>query len=340
MKIKIVLGLLFPLIVVLAIMAFTNSSFAKDCTIASPTVNVSIDIMAQPVAEVPVGSITWTCYRDVNITSGNGANFCYRLEPTSNQQSRDDNSFYLTMAGNPTARLGFKIWSPQFGPILSKNDNSLPTVGFAWAPVAGLAGTSLSYGAGPYQLAFLPLGSQDQVAAGTYTGTFNFIIYQQDNYSGPPINNCANQASTSISNAGTINLTVTVQKNCLLEGLSDVDFGRMGGADAMKQPVSSTGSLSIRCTSKLPYFVKLDNGLNSVSGQRRMKSTDGKSFIPYKLCLDVGCNTPWATDPLPVGAGNMVNLPQKVPVYGKLTPLTVMPSAGTYQDTVVATVTF
>lgn len=339
MKIKRMPKLLFPIVLILGMIGFTNVAFAKNCTITSPNITANLDLMVPTPAVISIPTIVWTCQLDQVMNAAN-SNFCYRLDPTA-PQSRDNNSFYLTTAADPTARLGFQLRGDDNG-NLSKNDNSLDTEGFSWGPISGAIGSPFQRDAGAYRMIFYSYGSQDRVVAGTYTGTYNFWIYQQDNYVGNTIMNCANVPPTSRSLAGTIKLTINVLKNCLLESPTNIDFGKMSGIAASTTQPTANGSVAIRCTYKTDYSIGIDAGKNSINGLRQTISSDGRSSIPYQLCQDSSCATPFATSGAAIksGTGLTVDMAKTTPIYARIPKLTTVPAADVYTDTVIATVTF
>jgi spore coat protein U-like protein len=323
------------LLMVLGAMTFSGTSHASNCMLTTPPViNANIDVLAASAAVISVPAIPWTCDFDQKMTAAN-SNFCYRLDPAGGQV-RDNNSFYVL--GPSDSRLGFIMRGADNGDI-SKNDNSLGTEGFDWGPNTGDPGTKLPRNTDAWRILIYPFMQQDLVRAGTYSGTYNFWIYQQDNDTVNGVNNCANMPYTSRSLAGTFKLTITVQKNCLLESPTNIDFGSVGSVAAMNQP-TATGSVAIRCTYQTPYSISFDNGQNNPSGPRSMKSADGLSLIPYQLCSDKNCTNPWTTGPILSGNGGPVNTATTVPVYARIPKLATAPVASTYSDTVVATVTF
>lgn len=102
--------------------------------------------------------------------------------------------------------------------------------------------------------------------------------------------------------------------------------------------VTQTGTLTVNCTPGTPYNIGLDNGSNATGTQRRMLMGTA-NYVAYNLFQDSNISIPWGgtvgTNTLS-GVGTGSN--QGEPVYG------VVPSAnspaGTYTDTVTATVTY
>ncbi|SDP80211.1 spore coat U domain-containing protein [Phyllobacterium sp. OV277] len=356
MKIKIALSLLFslipalvfPLILALGMFSFVQPSFAKNCHLTSPLgISTSIDLFASPPTPVTIPKTYWTCERDIPLkqwTSGR-TNVCYRIEPVGSQ-IRDNYSFNLTMKDKPNVVLGFKLSNSDYGftDYVSTNNPSLDTFGYGilrdLSQSLILNDEASRHHIPDLQVKLLLDGSQDLIQAGTYAGSYRVWIYQEDNYQSNTGPSCINRSLVSKSMLGMMDISITVEKNCLLGNQTDINFGTIASSVAMKRP-EAEGNISIRCTTGTPYSIALDQGRYSVDGkQRQMKSADGKSFVAYELCADRGCNTPWTSTPIQIGQGEPMSTTKTTPIYARLPKLPAAPPAGVYRDTVVYTVTF
>jgi spore coat protein U-like protein len=148
-------------------------------------------------------------------------------------------------------------------------------------------------------------------------------------------------AATETSN---LSVTATVTANCSIS-TAPVAFGAYDpvvvNASADRD---ATGTVTVACTSGASAAVTLGQGANADTGStddvplRRM-TDDGTNFIEYGLFTDVGRATVWGndtdTDVAHTGTGAAVGLT----VYGRIPAGQNVP-AGSYTDTVVATVTF
>lgn len=156
---------------------------------------------------------------------------------------------------------------------------------------------------------------------------------------------CAGQAAAQTS-PQTANLVVsaTVTANCIVS-TTPLNFGNYNPLSATT--VQGTGTLVLRCTRGSVPSVTLDNGTQFSGGSRRM--TVGGEFLNYSLLRPVA-NTPGAACPA-LGAGTAWNATAFVlaaatnsasrtfNICGEL-PGSQDVTAGVYQDTVVANVTF
>jgi spore coat protein U-like protein len=135
---------------------------------------------------------------------------------------------------------------------------------------------------------------------------------------------------------------IVITESCDIQAVSasNIDFATQ--ARNTGAPVDAQGTLQVNCTSGTPYTIGLNAGANSTSAtasanNRRM--ANGTNFVPYGLYRDSGRTLFWGnvigTDTV-AGTGNATN--QSIPVFGRV-PSTNAP-AGTYVDTVIATVTY
>lgn len=102
----------------------------------------------------------------------------------------------------------------------------------------------------------------------------------------------------------------------------------------------ATSNLSVDCTRNGPYTIALDGGsvANNVAA-RRMQLGAGPSSINYQLYRNSGRTQVWGNTSGAMYAGTGNGTTQSIPVYGQVLTQGVKP-AGTYVDTITATVTF
>ncbi|MEG1681917.1 MAG: spore coat U domain-containing protein, partial [Stenotrophomonas sp.] len=108
-------------------------------------------------------------------------------------------------------------------------------------------------------------------------------------------------------------------------------------------PVDAQGTLEVNCTNGTPYTIGMNPGVNSTSttatANNRRMSDGANNFVAYGLYRDAGRQNLWGevigTDTL---AGTGTAGAQTIPVYGRV-PSTDAP-AGSYGDTVIATITY
>lgn len=131
-------------------------------------------------------------------------------------------------------------------------------------------------------------------------------------------------ASTSTNKWGTLDFGSYAD-------LANVIDGSVIGADG-------TSAVTVTCSSGLSPTLTLDGGQYGNGSLRNVSSDSGTTLIPYRLYSDSARSSEIAIgDSLSLTAdGNA----QNIPIYGRILPSdqsTTAPAAGTYVDTVVAT---
>jgi spore coat protein U-like protein len=141
-----------------------------------------------------------------------------------------------------------------------------------------------------------------------------------------------------------LSVSASVADNCTIS-TSALAFGSYDPISAnASSDLDNTGSVSVTCTSGASANVTLGQGSNADTGStdaaplRRM--ADGSShYLSYSLFSDTNRSTAWGntsgTGVDHTGTGSSASLT----VYGRITAGQNVP-AGSYSDTVVATVTF
>lgn len=144
----------------------------------------------------------------------------------------------------------------------------------------------------------------------------------------------------------TFKVTLTITESCTISTPTptDVAFGSQTRATAAVN-LNVTGTLNVNCSAGTTYNIGLNGGSNSTgtagspaAGERRMKLTTGSTLVPYELYQAVGTtfwgNTVGTNTVSGTGTGSATSLS----VHGKLTSTNF--AAGSYEDTVTATITY
>lgn len=124
---------------------------------------------------------------------------------------------------------------------------------------------------------------------------------------------------------------LTVNESCKFTAFQNVEFASVDRST--KSASNAKGQLNVTCTLNTPYKIALA-GKGEMSNTTNTSST---SKVPYKLYQDSTRTTEWDAVNLLSKTGNGKD--QAIPVYAKLAGNTNV-EAGTYVDTVVATVTY
>jgi spore coat protein U-like protein len=148
--------------------------------------------------------------------------------------------------------------------------------------------------------------------------------------------------TTASAATATANLasSATVANNCTIStaALAFGSYDPVGTHAAAN--LDGTGTVIVACTKGATATLALGLGSNASGSTRRM--TDGSSnYLTYELYLDAGRSTVWGTSGanlLSTGAAPS-KAARNFTVYGTVASNQDVP-AGTYNDTVVATVNF
>jgi len=179
-------------------------------------------------------------------------------------------------------------------------------------------------------------GGQSTVPVGSYSSTFSgsdvSVRYGLQTGSETCSSTLFGTATTSFI------VTASVTPQCTLT-TSNIDFGTVG---ALSDPVTASGSVTVRCTSNVGYSISMDGG-NSKSTdptRRWMGGTTPQTGISYGLYLNSQYSLPWGNAPgftkADIGSGS----DQTFTVFGRTNSSTIAPPAGSYSDSVVVTVAY
>jgi spore coat protein U-like protein len=144
-------------------------------------------------------------------------------------------------------------------------------------------------------------------------------------------------AATATANLG---VSATVTNNCTISTAA-LAFGSYDPVVAHASAnLDGTGTVTVACTKGATATIGLGLGSNASGAVRRMKDA-GTNYITYELYGDSGRSTVWSTSGpglLSTGAAPS-KAARNFTVYGRVSSNQDVP-AGSYNDTVVATVNF
>ncbi len=152
-------------------------------------------------------------------------------------------------------------------------------------------------------------------------------------------------AYAATTDTTTFKVKLVITESCTISAVTptDVNFGTVARTAA---PVTNgvTGQLSVNCSAGTPYTIGLNGGLNSATpatpslGERRMKHSSAPTLVPYDLFQDLGHATFWGNTAGSWFSKNGIGSAELIPVFGFLTNVNF--AAGSYEDTVTATITY
>lgn len=138
--------------------------------------------------------------------------------------------------------------------------------------------------------------------------------------------------------SGTFNVTATVLNNCSIS-TADLAFGNYNATTATASTASTT--LSVTCTSSLPYTVALDGGSTNAAVAGRAMGDGNGNKLTYGLYTTNAYSTIWGdgtgTTQTQAGTGN--GSAQSLTVYGKI-PAGQYVKSGSYTDRITVTVAY
>lgn len=144
--------------------------------------------------------------------------------------------------------------------------------------------------------------------------------------------------------SGLLNLTMTasasfsatVTSKCTVVS-TPLNFGVAG---TLNQLVDATSTLTVLCTNGTPYSIALNAGLGAGATTAARKMTGAGGTVSYALYQDAARTTVWGdANGVDTVSGTGTGADQDLTVYGRV-PIQTTPSPGSYNDTIVVTVTY
>ncbi|CAI2784734.1 Uncharacterized secreted protein [Serratia grimesii] len=159
-------------------------------------------------------------------------------------------------------------------------------------------------------------------------------------------------SADTVSQAFTVNASII--KGCVLgSGVTDVttfgtlSFGQVSSLSSNISIVSSAGagSVLIRCNPNVSVTLALNVGSNvtgSISAGRKLQNATTLETLVYQLYQDSNYSTIWGdgTNGGTVHTVSSTGSTQEIKMYARLMSTSILPTSGTYSDTVLLTVTY
>lgn len=158
------------------------------------------------------------------------------------------------------------------------------------------------------------------------------------------------QSATAATATGTMTVKANVTSSCVLNttatggslGNTSLDFGSISSLAANVNSSTATtgaGAVNVLCNKGTGWTLAFNSGINSASGQRNMKGgAGGTDVLPYNLYSDSAYNNKIEAATAFTGTGT--GIVQSTQVFGQIPGGTVLPSVGSYEDTVTMTLTY
>lgn len=153
-------------------------------------------------------------------------------------------------------------------------------------------------------------------------------------------------AGHAATDSTTFKVKIVITESCSISTTapSDVVFGTVARTSTTSN-YDAAGALNVNCSAGTPYAIGLTGGANSTgtpaapaAGDRRMKHATASVYVPYDLYQNSTRTTFWGNGTANSLSGTGTGASVAVPVYGRLTNVNF--AAGSYEDTVTATITY
>lgn len=319
----------FVTLLVLGLMASPAAHAAISCTASMSDVGFG-DVDPQATQTDTAATLSYTCENDGLLPWS--ARVCFSIGvpgggSTSTRRMNDGagNTLNFQLYQNPGRTV---VWGTQYSgtapPLVV--DLTIPGRG-AFQPPVSVSGTAQLYGR--------VQAGQTLARPGDYTSKYlaaDTALTVNDIRNNPPPDTCATRNSGQFH----FNVSGKVVKKCSLT-VSPLNFGTNPGL--LNAAVNASTTLGVQCSRTTPYSVALGAGLNSGNDVNARKMVLAGNSLGYQLYRDAARTQVWgmvATDRV---NGTGTGLVQSLTVYGRV-PAQSTPPAGTYEDTVVVTVTY
>lgn len=278
-------------------------------------------------------TLSYKCSND-DLFSSYSATICFSIGepaggPTNPRQMKDTAGDTLNFQLYQDAARSI-IWGSQFfgSPTPLMVNITLPPASLLGGP-SSISGTQTMYGR--------VLGGQPTAIPNNYSdvyGTGDTAVTINQRAGGTAPGSCS---GTQTSSKFPFTVSATVIPKCTVTA-SPLNFG--GSVGLLTSAVNATTTLGVQCSNGTPYNVGLDGGQNSGGNINARKMVLGARSIAYQLYQNAARSTVWGNT---VGtntvAGTGNGNSQSLTVYGQV-PAQTTPPAGTYNDTVMVTVTY
>ena len=302
-----------------ALLAACTDARAQSCSVSATSLafgDVTSAVLANQVSTT-TGTISYSC---TGATPNSTMTVCLALDTfnTSNTRSMKSGTNTLT----------YQIYSDA-GHTQAWGDapnGGIVTVYLPTNASGAASGSSTMYAQVLSAQTTAPTGSYSQTIPG---GTNNSLTDQ---------NGTAGSCTTITRNRQTItfNATATISSSCNVS-VTNLNFGSVAN---LNSAASASSTVIVQCTNGSPYNVGLNAGMGSGATVSARLMTHGSYTITYSLYQNSAHTTVWGnTIGTNTVSGTGTGNNQSITVYG-LVPVQTPPAAGTFTDTVVATVTY
>lgn len=151
-------------------------------------------------------------------------------------------------------------------------------------------------------------------------------------------------SGAALAGTATANVAVSasVTNNCVLGSSPALSFGAYDPiVTNASSAATASGTIDVTCTTGASWTLGLGTGANSANatGTTRAMAGPSSTYMNYDIYTDSGHTTVWDTS-TNTDSGTGTAAAQTATMYGQIPAGQTSVQAGSYTDTVVATVTF
>jgi spore coat protein U-like protein len=292
---------------------------AQSCSVSATNLafgDVTSAILANQ-ASTTTGTISYSC---TGATANSTLTVCVALDTYNSSNTRSMTSGSNTLTYQIYSNSGYTTaWG-------DASNGGIVTVQLPTNSSGAASGSSTVYAEILTGQTTAPTGSYSETLPG---GTNNSLTDK---------NGTASSCTTITRNRQDITFTATATiSNACNVSATNLNFGSVG---SLSSSVSGTSTITVQCTNGDSYNIGLNAGTGGGATVASRLMTFGSYTITYSLYQNRAHTTVWGntigTNTVSeTGTGNN----QSITVYG-LVPVQTAPAAGTFIDTVVATVTY
>ncbi|MCF6321023.1 MAG: spore coat U domain-containing protein [Rhizobiaceae bacterium] len=311
-------------ITVLLLLLPVLQSEAQTCTFSNTGVNFGAVDLTPGTRIRTTGTFTATCTG----TPGRRVRVCMNFGGGTGRNAPGADPRYMTNGANTLNYQMFKrgnytrIWGSNVWPYAPRSKTARLRLNAAGTRTRSIPIRTEIY------------AGQAATPPGLYTSSFagghTLISYAYNN-----VGNC-----NVISGLGGVRVPFIVRANVLpacTVTANDLDFGITGILAANQD---ATNTISVNCTNLTPYSISLDGGLTGAADPTLRKLANGPEQVTYGIYQNAARSTPWGdTIGINTLGGTGTGSIQNYTAYGRV-PTQITPTPGTYQDTIVVTVTY
>lgn len=180
-------------------------------------------------------------------------------------------------------------------------------------------------------------GGQTTLPAGAYSQSFSgtsATVYALPN---PGTNTCT--TITSHPSTFSVSASANLISDCLISA-TNMHFGTAG---LLNSALTATSAITVNCTNQSPWTLALSAGTGSgaAMSNRLLTRSGGSQTVGYNLFTSSSYTNIWGdgTTGTATVTGTGSGVSQVSTVYGRV-PAQSTPPAGTYNDTIIVTVTY